>query len=362
MYKNFRALASFYKNNPEYLKFFIRSLIRRSLPFYSVVFEVTNVCNSRCITCFNWKILNKNIDKELTLEEIDKITKKMGPLNTVAIGGGEPFLRKDLPEIVNCFDRNNNLSTIGIPTNCLSVDKTLSKTEKILKNFRGRVKIGLSLDGIGEMHDRIRGVEGNFDKFLEVYQGLAALKKRYPKLRLRVCSVILNVNIDKIPEMIKYVKEELPAIDYHGLELLKGDYNESKVKEVKPEEFLEVIRIIEEENKNKKNIYKRMVAPIIQRLYLDILNKKKQVIPCKASSFCPVIDALGNVYPCENRRKIGNLRDYHYDLIKIWQSERAKQIRKSIRRKECHCTHSAYQVTNAYLSPKMIYKIIRGEY
>jgi len=359
---NIKPVLSFYKNNPGYIKFFFRYLFKRSKPFYDLIFQITNVCNSRCITCFNWKILNKEIDQELTLEEIDKITRKIGKLDTVTIGGGEPFSRRDLPKIVDLFKRNNGVSVVAIPTNCLSTKNILSDTEKILKRFKGQLKIGLSLDGIGETHDKIRGVRGNFKKFLETYHGLAELKKEYPKLRLRICSVILNVNVKQIPEMIKYVKENLPMINYHGLELLKGDYDRGKVKAVSPAEFEKIIEIIERENKNEMNFYKRVTSPIIQRLFLDILKKKKQLIPCRMSSFCPVIDASGNVYSCEQRQKIGNLRDFDYDLNKIWQSKKAKEIRKSIKRKECYCTHSAYQAPNVYLSPKMITKIIRGKY
>jgi MoaA/NifB/PqqE/SkfB family radical SAM enzyme len=296
------------------------------------------------------------------LEEINKITGKIGKLDTVTIGGGEPFSRRDLPEIIDLFEKNNGVSVVAIPTNCLSTENILADTEEILKRFKGQLKIGLSLDGIGETHDKIRGVEGNFKKFLETYRGLAELKKEYPKLRLRICSVILNANIKQIPEMIKYVKENLPMVNYHGLELLKGDYDRGKVKAVSPIEFQKIVEIIEEENKNERNFYKRVTSPIIQRLFLDILKEKKQLIPCRISSFYPMIDALGNVYPCEQREKIGNLRNFDYDLNKIWQSGKAKRIRESIRRKECYCTHSAYQAPNVYLSPKMVAKIIKGKY
>lgn len=356
----FREL--FFHYNKIHLKFFLRSLFRKSSPFYSLIFQITNRCNSKCITCFNWKILNKNIEKELTLKEIDKFTKNLGNLHTVTIGGGEPFLRNDLPEIVDCFDKNNNLSVIAIPTNCLSVDRILNKTEKILNNFRGAVKIGLSLDGLGQDHDKIRGVQGNFEKFLETYQGLSELKKKYPKLRLRLCVTILNLNIDKIIDLIKYTKEKLPMIDSYGLELLRGDYNQEKVREASPGKISQVFRTIEKENRNEKDFNKQIINPIYHRLLLDILKKKKQVIPCRISAFYPVVDALGNVYPCENREKIGNLRDFDYDLIKIWQSKKAKKARESIGRRECYCVHSCYQNPNIYLSPKMILKFIKGKY
>jgi len=358
---NFKELLRSYDKT--HFKFFLRSLLRRSSPFYSLIFQVTNVCNSRCVTCFNWKILNKNIEKELTLEEINQFTKKIGNLHTVTIGGGEPFLRDDLVEIVDCFNRNNNLSVVAIPTNCLPVDKILIKTEKILKSFKGGVKIGLSLDGIGEEHDEIRGVKGNFKKFLETYEGLSKLKKKYPKLRLRLCTTVFNLNIGKIVDLLKYVKENLPEIDtYGGLELLRGDYNKGRVGEVNLNEFARVAEILGKEARSENNFYKRIIIPIYHKLSLDILKNKKQVVPCRISAFYPVIDALGNVYPCENRKKIGNLRELNYDIVKIWRSDKAKKIRKSIRKKECYCAHSCYQIPNMYLSPKMIFKIMKGEY
>jgi len=358
---NFKELLDNYDKT--YIKFFLRSLLRRSYPFYSLIFQVTNICNSRCVTCFNWKILNKDTDKEMTLSEIDQFTKKLGNLRIVTLGGGEPFLRDDLPEIVECFGRNNNLSMVAIPTNCLSVNKVLTGTEKILNVFKGRVKIGLSLDGIGQDHDKIRGVEGNFEKFLETYKGLSKLKKKYPKLRLRICTTVLNLNVDKIVDLAKYVKKNMPEIDFYGgLELLRGSYNENKVREVEPNQFEQIVEVMEKEFKNEKNFYKRIISSIYHRLVLDILRKKKQLIPCRIAPFYPVVDALGNVYPCENREKIGNLRDFDCNLIKIWQSKKAKQIRRSIRKKECHCTHSCYQIPNIYLSPKMIWKIMKGKY
>lgn len=358
---NFKELLDNYDKT--YIKFYLRSLLGRSYPFYSLIFQVTNICDSRCITCFNWKVLNKDIDKELTLVEIDKFTKNLGNLRTVTIGGGEPFLRNDLPEIVECFVKNNNLSMVAIPTNCLSVDKIINGTERILNIFKGRVKIGLSLDGIDQDHDEIRGVKGNFKNFLETYSRLSKLKKKYPNLRLRICTTVFNLNVDKIINLAKYIKENMPEIDFYGgLELLRGEYNQSKVKEIKPSQFIPVVDEIEKEFKDDKNFYKRVVSSIYHRLILDILKKKKQIIPCRIAPFYPVVDALGNVYPCENRDKIGNLRDFNGDLTKVWQSEKAKQERKSIKRKECHCTHSCYQIPNIYLSPKMIFKIILGKY
>lgn len=356
-------LNNFLKSyNKDYLKFYLRSLCGRSLPFYSLIFQVTNVCNSHCITCFNWKNLNKDSHRELSLKEINRFTSNLGNLHTVMLGGGEPFLRNDLLEIVKCFSANNNLAVVAIPTNCLQADKILLGTKAILDNFKGTVKIGLSLDGLSQDHDYIRGVSGNFDKFIETYQGLAELKKTYPKLKLRICTTVFNQNANKIIGILNYVKENLPAIDFHGLELLKGDYNQNKVSEISQEELANIINKIQDENNDKKNFAKKIINLMYYKLSSDILKNKKQIIPCRISAFYPVIDAIGNVYPCENRKAVGNLRDFDYDLIKVWQSDKAKQARASIKNKECYCTHSCYQNANMFLSPKMMIKMIKNKY
>lgn len=347
--------------NKNYLKFYLRSLLGRSTPFYSLIFQITNVCNSRCITCFNWRNLNKDKDRELTLEEIKKFTSGLGQLHTVTLGGGEPFLRKDIVEIIKYFETNNKLKVVAIPTNCLLPDIILNQIEKILNNFSGSVKIGLSLDGLFQDHDNIRGVKGNFDNFLKTYNGLAKLKNKYPKLKLRICTTVFGKNTDKIIELLRYVRQNLLAIDFHGLELLKGDYDKNKVGGVDLSKFINIINEIKELNKDSINFSKKIVNPIYYELAVDILKNKKQIIPCRISSFFPVVDAIGNVYPCENRKTIGNLRDYNYDLGKVWQSDEAKTSRKEIKNKECYCAHSCYQA-NMLLSPKMIIKMIRGKY
>src|SRR3990170_2938239 len=68
----------------ELYRFFARN---SGMPSY-VIFHVTSLCNSRCITCFNWKNLNKK--DELKLDEIGKVSEKMEHIGYLTLGGGEP--------------------------------------------------------------------------------------------------------------------------------------------------------------------------------------------------------------------------------------------------------------------------------
>ncbi|MFH1610430.1 MAG: radical SAM protein [Patescibacteria group bacterium] len=354
--KNIKNLYRVYDKT--LIVYFIKHLFNRSWPPYGLIFYVTNKCNSRCIMCFNWKILNKDLQNEMTLDEIDQFTKKIGKLKSVGLGGGEPSLRSDLPEIVNLFVKNNKASVVFIAFNSLLPNKTAEQVEAIFeKSPNVSLKIGLSLDGVGSIHDKVRGVEGNFEKFLQTYKKLEDLKKKYPRLRTRICTTVLNQNIDNIEELIEYVRENFKS-SFHGLELVKGSVPQADTKGLDLSKYEKIIKSIKESEKNSNNIYRRIINPLYQKVCVYILKNKKQVVPCRMSNFMPVIDAQGNIYPCEGRGKIGNLRESDYDLKKVWQSSNSKNERKKIKKEKCFCTHSVYQIPNIYMSPKMLIKII----
>ena len=122
-----------------------------SPPFLTLF--VTSKCNLRCLHCFNWKSLNKKDD--LALEEIKKLSLQLEDLDSLLISGGEPFLRDDLPKIVEFFYKNNKLNTLTIPTNGFLTEKIHSQIQKILKIAEGKtVWLNFSLDGTEKMHDQ----------------------------------------------------------------------------------------------------------------------------------------------------------------------------------------------------------------
>ncbi len=81
---------------------------------------VTSVCDMRCTHCFFTDELNDRPRKKLQMktEEIEKISETLGGnLGVLVLAGGEPFTRKDLPEICNAFYRNNNLDSVYLMSN-----------------------------------------------------------------------------------------------------------------------------------------------------------------------------------------------------------------------------------------------------
>ena len=130
-------------------------------PIQLILF-ITDRCNARCIHCFNWRALNQG-DDGLTLEELQRLSGELGPLLTLGISGGEPFLRQDIAAVFRLFAGDNGLRDIAIPTNGLMPARIAAHVRDMLdQDSPTRVTISLSLDGLPDLHDHIRGVPGNF--------------------------------------------------------------------------------------------------------------------------------------------------------------------------------------------------------
>ena len=116
----------------------------------SVILQVTRRCNFSCIFCSETEMM-----ADPTLEELQKIRDNLYGVPRVYLSGGEPLLRKDLPEILDMFYGN---FVIGLPTNAVI---HTSELLKILKERADFVNIGL--DGPRNVTTRIRG---NYDKIM----------------------------------------------------------------------------------------------------------------------------------------------------------------------------------------------------
>lgn len=139
-----------------------------------VTFIVTWRCNQRCIMCDIWK---KKKTYEMTLEEIDTIFSQLKPLDAIRLTGGEPFLRDDIAEIVNLLNKRVKPGIIHITTNGTLMERTISflKTVRDLRN----VHIKISIDAVGEEHNRIRGDKESYSKAISLLAELSSLRKKY---------------------------------------------------------------------------------------------------------------------------------------------------------------------------------------
>ena len=352
--KPFLQIAgSYFKNRPTY-----------------VVFFVSSFCNSRCTFCFYWKNIEEHDkSKELTFDEVKKISEKFPDFTYLTISGGEPFLRADLPEIVETFVKNNNVQFVAIPTNALLPVVIKKQFTKMLKSCpKTSFRITLALDSLFHEHDEIRGVRGNFERYVETYYMLDDLRKEFSNFNVDTNTTISSYNQDRAKNVIDYIKNNF-EFDNQVLNLARGSTKEHKAKEVIVDKYEECVRIIEDialSKKDRRNNIRLKLLKSIKLVMRDVIlqhvKNDKAAIKCSAARHMVILNERGDVYPCEilgEKYRLGNLREVDYDIKTILESKKAEEVRTFIKETECHCTYECGIQNSLLYNPGVYFSIAK---
>lgn len=173
-----------------------------------VVWNITRRCNLKCVHCYAHA---KNIafDNELSFGEgkilLDDLAEFGVPV--MLFSGGEPLVRKDLPELAAYAVKKGMRAVIS--TNGTLITPQVAQTLKDI----GLSYVGISLDGMEEINDRFRGVEGAFRLALK---GIENCKKAGIKVGLRF--TINKSNAGQIPEIFKLLEDmDIPRVCFYHL-------------------------------------------------------------------------------------------------------------------------------------------------
>lgn len=322
-----------------------------------VTFFTTTRCNARCETCFYWQSLNNADEKALTVEELETVSKSMPNFQHLLFSGGEPVMRKEIVEIAGVFFRNNNVMSLDMPTNGLLPKRVEEVVDAILENHpQVFYTVGLSLDGLEETHNRIRGVPGNWNKSMETLERLASLRSRRmeawkkgkgpkPQLRLLTLTCINNQNIDEIEALAEQM-EQNPELDGMMFECLRGTPKDPELNAPTPEQFDRATQLSMQVNSRmyarRFPEWRALWLSYVRSLYRfqrEHLTTGKIPSTCQAGIKNAVIEPEGEVRMCELMDVIGDLRKEGLDWKKVWLGPKAVEYRRWIREARCSCTH-----------------------
>jgi len=353
-----------------------RSLKLKSPLPINLTVSVTNLCNSRCKTCFIWKLYADHSalkNKEFKTWEFERTFESIGKAPVwFTLSGGEPYLRRDIVEICKAICEHCSPYVVTIPTNALLPHVIEDATKEILEECRGvRLIVNLSLDGVGEKHDQIRGIEGNFDRWMDTFQRLKRLKAEYGNLSIGIHSVISKYNVDHVLHLYEFVK------------VLSSDSYITEVAEERtelftvnsditpdPKSYAETINSVSERIRKDYIKYKGLFNRIVQSFrvtYYEIVKqqlwKREQIVPCYAGYASCQITPYGDVWPCcvlGYNKPMGNLRETEYDFRKVWFSRKANEVRKYIKSKNCACPLANAHYTNIICNFKEMTNVLRA--
>tara|TARA_B100001964_G_scaffold210814_1_gene245555 strand:+ start:238 stop:1341 length:1104 start_codon:yes stop_codon:yes gene_type:complete len=338
----------------------------------SLVHFVTNRCNARCSFCFiDFK--NENIfNNELSLEEIDELTKTFGKsLINVNLTGGEPFARKDLVDIAKKYCENTSIQSIYITTNGSLPERIENFAKQITNEFEHiTLSISISIDDILGSHDKIRKIPGLFKNCIESYNLIKNLSRVEPIINITVS----HDNYDKIKDLYNNL------INIQKIKSIKctivRDEGVYEIPVDKKKAILESYswltnQILLDSEKGILNNYNQKTAQGRLHYTKDKMSydyvKKAYMKPfyqshCPAGKLFGIIDAKGKVFACEilENEIIGNLRENNMNFLKVWNNQKNKKLRKFISETNCNCIYECALTYNFMSNFKYQYKFAKS--
>ena len=356
-------------NALRYLPFALRGFRKAGPPLHLTVF-VTGRCNARCRHCFHWREVAAGVAGP-SVEQIGKLADsaaRMGPLLWVSFGGGEPFLREDLPELARAFGRHG-LRHLAIPTNGLVEERQHQAVERMLAlNPDLYLSVGVSFDGPPRIHDSIRQVPGGHARSMA---SLRALKEQARGaagrmgVTLLVCVTAENQHVlaEHLEELVRELRPDNVTVN-----LARGTAMEPHLLEVDPDRYREVVAV-------KQRLFDEGVLPYfdfplarlarardglmyehverVARNGVPAGQRPPGHLPCTAGTLSAVVFEDGAVHPCEILgREIGRLDEHDWDLERLWYGERAAELRGQIAAEHCSCTWECAQADNVLFNKR----------
>jgi Fe-coproporphyrin III synthase len=151
-----------------------------------LTYTVTFTCNARCVMCDSWR---KDGKGDLSLAEIERIFAQLPPMDAVRLTGGEPFVRRDLTDIAHVAVEAVQPALLHVTTNGFLTDRIVDFCERRPRTLP--LNLLVSIDGVGETHDTIRGHAGAFRSAMRTVEALAPRRKEL-RLNLAVNQTVVD--------------------------------------------------------------------------------------------------------------------------------------------------------------------------
>lgn len=295
---------------------------------------VTYRCNARCNMCDCWKDPTKPED-EISLETI----KKLPRMEFVNITGGEPFIRKDLMDIIS--ELYQKTGRIVISTNGYFTERII----EVCKKFPN-IGIRISTEGIGETNDKIRGFPGGYERTCNTLNTL--LEMGHPDIGFGMTVQDMNCH-DLIPlyKRSEELRMEFATCTPHNSFYFRKTDNHIDDKYEVCKCFEDLINELLASKSPKKWFRAYFNHGLINYIY-----GQSRLLPCEMSRNGFFIDPFGDVMPCNGsveKMVMGNLNEQSWD--ELWSSEKAKTVRAAVSRcdRNCWMIGSASPVMHKYI-------------
>lgn len=275
---------------------------------------VTYRCNARCSMCNRYKCPSTP-EEEISVETI----KKLPEMYFTNITGGEPFIRTDLKDIVRELYKKSD--RIVISTNGFFTDRIV----ELCKEFPN-IGIRISIEGLEETNNKIRGLDDGFNRGYTTLQKLVEMGMKDVGFGMTVQDANAK---DLVPlyELSNKMNMEFATASLHNSFYFVEAKNIINDRPAVAAEFENLVNELLKSNQPKKWFRAYFNHGLINYIY-----GQKRLLPCDMAFDTFFIDPYGDVMPCNGTKEkevMGNLNEQSWD--KLWNSEQAEKVRKKVR-------------------------------
>ncbi|MBN2452696.1 MAG: radical SAM protein [Candidatus Omnitrophica bacterium] len=314
----------------------------RSSNVLNVALFVTMRCNARCAMCNLSEILNKKDMADIPMDKIERFLDDVAGYHpSIILFGGEPFVRKDIVDIVKAVKKRG--LSVGIFTNGTLLDKDTAERLMLEKLDY----IVFSLLGTKDVHDTILSMNGAYDKMVKGIKAFTDNRRRNTKVvtHTTICegnlddlkniasaSASLGVDLVRFGHPTFYSTEERSRCN----DALKKIFEEGDVKAMsyiydirgKEDRYVEKITKLRSELGNRVAFTPELSVDELKSWYSpDFSSGRKCLFALRGLFIYP----NGDVYPCESIScRMGNVFDSGFS--NVWNGERYKKFRRILKR------------------------------
>ena len=260
----------------------------------NATFSITNRCNSRCKICNIWK--TTDFSDELSLSQIKELFSKpyFQDLDTISITGGEPFLRKDLTEIIKLAKNIlPKLKRIFLNTNATIIEPVLDVC-KLCTSLFSETILSISLDGTETVHNSLRGIN-NYKNVLLLIDRASSIKGLKVSLSMTISKG--NCSYDELQHVHKLAQKYNTMFSFRFADMSKTYYKNEDIDLSLSEEKKHIVSKYISEN-GLDNEFLAVLKEYIETKKVPFIVDENGCNHCLAGKEFIFIHPNGSVSPC----------------------------------------------------------------
>ncbi|OJU49669.1 MAG: radical SAM protein [Bacteroidales bacterium 45-6] len=288
--------------------------------------------------CNIWKYPTDEF-KEITAKDLEILPK----LKFVNVTGGEPFQRRDLEDIIAVsFEK---APRVVISTSGWHYERIIALAKKF-----PNIGIRVSIEGLSQLNDDLRGKEGGFDHGLKLLLKLREMGVSDIGFGITVSNRNSN-DMLWLYRLAKELKLEFATASFHNSYYFHKEDNIVTEKDVVTQDFQTLIGSLLKENSPKS-----WFRAFFNLGLINYIQGGRRMLPCEAGTANFFIEPYGDVYPCNGledriwKESMGNIRDFS-TFEELWFSQQAEKVRGLVREcpKNCWMVGTAAPVMKKYI-------------